>query len=96
MGQGLIELEVGHGVSIGGVEGGSLIEQEVTLRGRAGGREERGPVGQLEVEEDGGDDGRVGEEGEDAHGSAAGGAEEREDLVDAGEEDGPPDARRAG
>jgi len=82
--QRLVELEVGHGLGIGRVEARCLVEEEVPLR-RAAGRRERGrPVGEVEVQEDGGDDGRVGEEGEDAHGPAAGGTEERQDLVDPG------------
>jgi hypothetical protein len=53
-------------------------------------------VGEVEMEEDGGDDRRVGEEGEDGHLAAASGAEQRKDLVDAREEDGPADPRGAG
>jgi len=93
-GRRLIELKVGHGLRIGRVE--ALVEQEVTLRRPAGRRERRRPVGEVEVQEDGGDNRRVGEEGEDAHGPATGGAEERHDLIDAGEEHGPPDARGGG
>jgi len=56
----------------------------------------------FEVEEDGGDDGWVGEEGEDPHGAAATTlravprAEERQDLIDPCEEHGPADACGAG
>ena len=39
--------------------------------------------------EDGADGSGVGDEGDDAHGSAARRAEEREDVVDAGHEGGP-------
>jgi hypothetical protein len=49
-------------------------------------------VGQLEVAEDDADRFGVGEEGEDAHVRAAGGAAEWEDLVDAGKEAGPAGA----
>ena len=52
-------------------------------------------MGEVQVEEDGGDDGRVGEEREEAHWATAGGAEQGQDLIDAGEEDGPADARGA-
>jgi len=48
------------------------------------------------VHEDGGEDGRVGEKGEDLHGAATGRTEERQDLIDPGEEHGPADPRRAG
>ncbi len=52
------------GVGLGGVEGGRLIEEldeEIALGRSAGGREGRGFVGEVEVEEDGGDDGRIGQ-----------------------------------
>ena len=68
---GLIELEVWLGVRVGEIEGGGLVEQEVALRRAARGGEGRGSVGEIQVEEDGGDDGRVGEEGEDGHLAAA-------------------------
>jgi hypothetical protein len=86
VGQRLVELEVGEGLWIGGVEARRLVEQEVTLGWPASRCEERGFVGKVEVNEDGGDDGWVGEEGEDPHGAAASRAEERQDLVDTGEE----------
>ena len=47
----------------------------------------------FEVEEDGGDDGRIGKEREDPHLGAAGGTEERQHVVDASEQDGPADPR---
>ena len=53
-----------------------------------------GPVGKVEVEEDGTDDGRIGEEREDPHLAAARRAQEGKHLVDAREEDGPADACR--
>jgi len=53
-------------------------------------------MGKIEVHKDGGDDGRVSEKGEDLHGAAAGRTEERQDLVDSGEEHGPADTRGAG
>ena len=95
-GQGLVEVEVGHRLGLGGIEARRLVDQEISLRRPASGREGRRPVGEVEVHEDGGEDGRIGDEGEDLHGAAAGGTEERQDLVDPGEEHGPADARRAG
>ena len=62
VGRGLVELEVGDGLGLGGVDGRCLIEEpgeEIALRWPAGGREGRGLVGEVEVEEDGGDDGRI-------------------------------------
>jgi len=53
-------------------------------------------VGQVEVQKDGGEDRRVGQEGKNFHGPTAGRAEERQDFVDTGEEHGPADTRRAG
>jgi len=96
VGQRLVEQEVGHGLGIGGVEARNLVEQEIPLGRAASGREGRRSVGQVEVNEDGGDDGRIGDEGEDLHGAAAGRTEERQDLIDPGEEHGPADTRRAG
>ena len=49
-------------------------------------------MGQFQVKEDRPDDGRVGEKREDLHLAATRGAEQREDLVDACKEHGPPDA----
>ena len=94
--QGLIEAEVGLGLRVRGVEGGGLIEQEVALWRAASGGEGRGAVWEVEMEEDGGDDGRVGEKGEDRHLATARGAEQRQDLVDPGEEHRPSDPRGAG
>jgi len=48
------------------------------------------------MEKDGGDDGRVGEEGEDGHLATTSGAEEGKHLVDPGEEHGPADPSGAG
>ena len=67
------------GVGLGGVEGGSLIEEldeEIALGRSAGGQDGRGLVGEVEVEEDGGDDGRIGQKGEDGHVATAGGTQE--------------------
>ena len=101
-GQRLVDLEgtarsvVGDVLGVGGVKARRLVQHEVTLGWAASRCEGRGLVGKVEVNEDGGDDGWVGEEGEDPHGAAASRAEERQDLVDTGEEHGPADARRAG
>ncbi len=90
---GLAEAEVGLGIGLCGIEGGGLVEQEVTLRGRAGGIEGRGSVGEIKMQEDGRNDGRVGEKGEDGHLAATSGAEQRQDRVDAREEQGPANPR---
>ena len=91
-GEGLVEVEVGGGLGARGVEGGRLVEEEVGL-GRATRRgDRRRPVGELEVEEDSGHDGRIGEKRQDPHLRSAGRAQEGQDFVDAGEEHGPPDA----
>jgi hypothetical protein len=67
VGQRLVEFEVRDGLGRGGVEGGRLIEEpgeEIALGWSARGRDGRGFVGEVEVEEDGGDDGRIGQERE--------------------------------
>ncbi len=61
------------GLGLGAIGGRSLI-REVPLGWAAGGGDEWRFVGQLEVHEDGSDDGRIGEEGEDPHGATARGA----------------------
>jgi hypothetical protein len=94
-GQRLVEPEVGHGLGVGGVKARRLVEHEVALR-RAASRCEAGFVGKVEVNEDGGKDGLLGDEGEDLHGPTAGGTEERQDLIDPGEEYDPAYTRRAG
>jgi hypothetical protein len=99
VGQGLVEFEVGDGLGLGGVEGRCLIEEpgeEIALRRPAGGREGRGLVREVEVEEDRGDDRWIGEEREDPHLGAAGGTEQRQHVVDASEQDGPADPRGRG
>jgi hypothetical protein len=53
-------------------------------------------VGEVEVEEDGGDDGRIGQEREDPHLAATRGTEQRQHVVDPSEQDGPADSRRGG
>ena len=57
-----------------------LVEEpreEIALGRSAGGREGRGIVGEVEVEGDGGDAGRIGEKREDSHLATAGGTEQR-------------------
>ncbi len=68
----VIEGVIGHGFRLGQIEGRSLIEQEISLRWTPGRREGRGQVWQVEVQENGGDDGRIGEKGEGLHLAAAG------------------------
>jgi hypothetical protein len=66
VGQGLVEVEFWDEVGLGGVEGGGLIDEfdrELALGRSARGRQWRGSRGEVEVEEDGGDDGRIGEHG---------------------------------
>ena len=99
VGRGLVELEVGDRLWLGGVEGRCLIEEpgkEIALGRSACGSEGRGLVREVEVEEDGGDDGRIGEEREDPHLTATGGTEQRQHVVDASEQDGPADPRGRG
>jgi hypothetical protein len=60
VGRRLIELELRHGLGLGGVEPGRLIRrfgEEFDLGRPARGRKGRGAVGKVEVEEDGTDDG---------------------------------------
>ena len=65
---------------------------EVGLRGSAGGRQGWRNGGEVEMAEDPGHDGGLGEEGEDLPGSAAGGAAEDVDGEDSLEECGPVEA----
>lgn len=66
-GKGLAEFEVRCGLGARGVEGGRLVEEEVSLGRTTRRGDRRRPVWEFEVEEDGGHDGRVGEEREDSH-----------------------------
>ncbi len=80
-GDGLVEVGDGVGVRLGRVEGRCLIEEpweEIALGRSASGREGRGFVGQVEVQEDGRDDRRIGQKREDPHLGAAGGTQERQ------------------
>jgi len=65
--QGLVELEARVRICVRGIEGGGLVKQEVALWRAARGGEGGGTMGEVEMEEDGGYDGRVGEKGEDGH-----------------------------
>jgi Protein of unknown function (DUF3179) len=56
------EHEVWDRLGLGGLEGRALIEEEVSLGLRTGGRDQGQSVGQLEVLQDGEDDGWVGKE----------------------------------
>ena len=71
------------------MEGRSLVEEEISLRRTASGLDGGRCVRELEVVQDGDDDGRIGDEGDDPHGATAGGAEQRQHLVDASQKDGP-------
>ena len=65
--------------------------------GRSSGRMERGRRGGLaDVSKDLGDGPRVDEEGDEGEGEVAGGANQREDLIDPGEEGGLPGGARGG
>lgn len=96
VGHGLVEAEVRDRFAVGRIEGGRLVEEEVSLGRATSGRDWRRPVGQFEVEEDRGDDGWVCEEGQGPHLAATSRAEQREHFVDPCEEHGPADARWAG
>ena len=65
---------------------------------RAAGRiaRRRGPRPRTEVREDPVDDRRLGQEGEDPHGTPATGADQRVDLEDPAQQLGPPPARLPG
>ncbi len=54
VGQRLVEQEVGHGLGIGGVEARNLVDQEIPLRRPPSRGERRRPVGEVEVQKDGG------------------------------------------
>ena len=77
----LVELELGHRFGLGEIEREGLIEEEVTLRWSTGRSYRRGTVGQVEVHEDGADDGRIGQESEDPHLSTTARAQKRQHLT---------------
>jgi hypothetical protein len=93
-GAALVEVELGYGLGVGRVERGCLvevlIEVEGEFRGSTGGSERRRRGGQAEVFEDGVHGFGLSEGGEDAQLTAAGRAQQRQDLVDAGEQASPP------
>ena len=93
VGQRLIELEFGDRVGIRGIESGGLIEPEVGLWWGASGTQERRPTGKIEVGEDGSNGNGIGDEGDDAHRSTTGRADERQDIIDASDEGGPSRGR---
>jgi len=72
------------------------VEGELGLRRSAGGRYGRRPVRQLQVEQDGANGGRIGEEGQDPHLPSTGGAQQRQHLVDPGEQESPEGTGAAG
>ena len=91
-GSGLIELELRGGLGIDEVESRGLIEVELGLRRSPRGGDPGGPMWEVEMEEDALEGGGEGDEGEDAHLTPAGGAQEGQHFVDAGEELGPAHA----
>src|SRR5690606_1851587 len=94
-GERLVELKLRAGIAVGGVIAGGLFEVELGLGRPPGGRDGWRAVGEAQVDEDRPDDAGLGEEGDDPHGAAAGGADQGQDLVDAREEQGPGKAGRA-
>ena len=87
--QGLIELEFGDRLWIGGIESGGLIEAEVGLGRGAGGTQQRRPAGKIEIGENGAYGNGTRNEGDDAHRSTTGRADERQDIVDTRDEGSP-------
>lgn len=81
----LVEVELRRRLGLGRINLGRLVEEEVTLRWPTGGRDWRGPVGQIEVNEDGAEDRRIGEEGEDPHLATTVRAQQGEHLVNPSE-----------
>jgi hypothetical protein len=90
--QGLVEEKLRDRFAEGWIEGGGLVEEEVSLGRSASGENGWLQVGQFEVEEDRGDDGWVCEKRENPHLATTSRAEQWEYFVDACEEDGPTDA----
>jgi hypothetical protein len=91
-GRGLVELELRHRLTVLGLEVRRLVERELSLGRTAGRQDGWRPGGEVQVEENRLDRGRVGPEGEDLHLPAASRTQERQHLVDAGEELSPADA----
>ena len=92
VGQGLIELELRDGLRSGEIEGRGLVDVELGLGRATGGGHPGRPMREVEVEEDALDGRGQGDERDDPHLAAAGGAQERKHLVDAGQELGPEPA----
>ena len=90
--QRLIELEFRNGFRLGGIESVGLIEFEEALGRRPSGRQWRRLGREIEVGQDGANGNGIGDEGDDAHRSTAGRADERQHVVDTRDEGGP--ARR--
>ena len=92
---GLIERLLRDGLGSREVEGRGRIEVELGLgrtlsRGHPG-----GPMWEIEMEEDALHGGGQGDEGDDPHVAAAGGAQEREHLLELGQELGPEHEARS-
>jgi len=92
LGRGLIELELRESVGSGEIEGRGLVEVEFGLGRAARGGTPVRPMRQIEMAEDALDGGGERDEGDDAHVTAADGTQEREHIVDPGEELRPQDA----
>ena len=86
LGRRLVEVVLRDGLGIREIEGRRLIEVEFDLwRAPSGGQPGR-LMRQVEMEEDALHGGGKGDEGDDPHLAAAGGTQEREHLVDPGQE----------
>lgn len=89
----LIELELrASSLRSREIDGRGLIEVELGLRRSPRGGDPGGPMWEVEMEEDALEGAGAGNEGEDAHLATAGGAQEGQHLVDAGQELGPAHA----
>ena len=73
---------VRNGFRIGGVESAGLIELEEALRRRPSGRQWRGLGREIEIGENGAYGNGTRNEGDDAHRSTAGRADERQDIIE--------------
>ena len=92
LGRRLVELVLRNGLGSREIECRRLVEVEFDLRRAPSGGHPGGLMRQVEMEEDALHGGGEGDEGDDPHLALAGGAQEREDFVDAGEELGPDHA----
>jgi len=86
VGDGLVELVLWNRIGVGEIELGHLIQKEVTLGRSPCGGHGRGPMWEVEVEQDPLNDEGIGEEGEDLHLSATTRAQQRQHLVNPVEE----------